>query len=53
MEATIMTPRLKLTIMERAERGSQELEWLHEMKSDEQCQKWRYALFLFRSRALP
>lgn len=30
MEQTILTPRLKLTLITKAQRGSKELEWLHE-----------------------
>lgn len=43
MQRIIFTDRLKLTLIEGAERGSQELEWLHEIKSDEKAQWWRYA----------
>jgi hypothetical protein len=45
MQGTILTDRLKLTLIEKAEQGSQELEWLHEIKSDEKAQWWRSASF--------
>jgi len=41
MQHIIFTKRLKLTLIEKAERGSQELQWLHELKSDERAQWWR------------
>ncbi|KAH7128475.1 GNAT domain-containing protein [Dendryphion nanum] len=40
MESTIFTPRLKLTLVTKAGRGSQELEWLHELRSDEKATFW-------------
>ncbi|KAF1941201.1 hypothetical protein EJ02DRAFT_405123 [Clathrospora elynae] len=40
MEQTIFTPRLKLTLVTTAERGSPELEWLHELRSDEKSTWW-------------
>ncbi|KAH7381342.1 GNAT family acetyltransferase-like protein [Phaeosphaeria sp. MPI-PUGE-AT-0046c] len=40
MERTILTPRLKLTLVEKAERGSQELAWLHAIRSDEKTTWW-------------
>ncbi|KAF2678682.1 hypothetical protein K458DRAFT_376283 [Lentithecium fluviatile CBS 122367] len=40
MDPVITTPRLKLTLIARAERGSQELEWLHELHSDEKARWW-------------
>jgi hypothetical protein len=42
MQRTISTDRLRLTLIEKAEQGSKELEWLHEIKSDEKAQWWRY-----------
>lgn len=42
METTIYTSKLKLTLVTTAERGSQELEWLHELRSDEKVTWWRY-----------
>jgi len=41
MDPEIITPRLKLTLVTHAERGSQELEWLHELYSDEKATWWR------------
>jgi uncharacterized protein (DUF2461 family) len=38
---TILTPRLKLTLVTKAERGSPELDWLHELRSNEQTTWWR------------
>ncbi|EUC46165.1 hypothetical protein COCMIDRAFT_4673 [Bipolaris oryzae ATCC 44560] len=40
MEQTLFTPQLKLTLITTAERGSQELEWLHELRSDEKATWW-------------
>jgi len=40
MDPIIVTPRLKLTLVTSAERGSQELDWLHELYSDEKARKW-------------
>jgi hypothetical protein len=42
MEPIISTPRLKLTLITTAERESPELEWLHEIRSDEKATWWRY-----------
>jgi hypothetical protein len=42
MDHIIFTPRLKLTLITNAERGSPELEWLHELYSDEKATWWRY-----------
>jgi hypothetical protein len=42
MEPIISTPRLKLTLVTTAERGSLESEWLHEIRSDEKATWWRY-----------
>ncbi|EUC36905.1 hypothetical protein COCCADRAFT_86913 [Bipolaris zeicola 26-R-13] len=40
MDQTLFTPQLKLTLITTAERGSQELEWLHELRSDEKATWW-------------
>ncbi|KAF2838720.1 hypothetical protein M501DRAFT_1004531 [Patellaria atrata CBS 101060] len=40
MDPVIFTPRLKLTLITSAERGSKELEWLHELRSDEKAMFW-------------
>ncbi|EOA84135.1 hypothetical protein ACJQWK_00776 [Exserohilum turcicum] len=40
MKETFFTPHLKLTLITTAERGSQELEWLHEVRSDEKATWW-------------
>ncbi|MCJ1437604.1 hypothetical protein MMC27_006991 [Xylographa pallens] len=40
MEPVIFTPRLKLTLVTKAERGSPELEWIHELRSDEKASWW-------------
>lgn len=40
MEPVLLTPRLKLTLITRAERGSEELTWLHELRSDKQSTHW-------------
>jgi len=40
MDPIIFTPRLKLTLVTKAERGSPELEWLHELCSNEQASQW-------------
>ncbi|KAF2023191.1 hypothetical protein EK21DRAFT_81439 [Setomelanomma holmii] len=40
MDATILTPRLKLTIFTTAKRGSQEFDWVHELRSNEQSSWW-------------
>ncbi|KAK3368423.1 GNAT domain-containing protein [Podospora didyma] len=37
MDPTILTPRLKLTLITTAERGSPELEWYHQLRSDEKA----------------
>jgi RimJ/RimL family protein N-acetyltransferase len=42
MKRTLLTPRLKLTLVEEASRGTQEFEWMHELRSDEQTTWWRY-----------
>ena len=49
MEATIITPRLKLTLLTAAEPGSQEFNWVHELRSNEQSSWWRYLLPLHTS----
>ena len=41
MDPIIFTPRLKLTLVTKAERGSPELEWLHELHSNEKATWWR------------
>lgn len=41
MDHTIFTPRLKLTLVTTAERGSLEFEWLHQLRSDEKASFWR------------
>ena len=41
MDPIIFTPRLKLQLITKAEKGSQELEWLHELRSDPQSMWWR------------
>jgi hypothetical protein len=41
MDHTLFTPQLKLTLITAAERGSQEFEWLHELRSDEKAAFWR------------
>jgi RimJ/RimL family protein N-acetyltransferase len=46
MESTIFTLRLKLTLIEKAQRGSKQLAWLHELRSNEKATWWRYVLFL-------
>ncbi|KAL8669881.1 MAG: hypothetical protein Q9168_005554 [Polycauliona sp. 1 TL-2023] len=40
MDPVISTPRLRLTLITKAERGSQELAWLHELRSDEKATWW-------------
>ncbi|KAF3034685.1 hypothetical protein E8E12_004333 [Didymella heteroderae] len=40
MEPVLLTPRLKLTLITHAERGSQELTWLHELRSNVQTNLW-------------
>ena len=45
MEPVIRTQRLKLTLITRAERGSQEFKWLHTLYSDEMSSFWRYEAF--------
>lgn len=42
MDPTLHTPRLKLTLITSAERGSEELNWLHELRSNVQSTAWRY-----------
>jgi hypothetical protein len=41
MESSVLTPRLKLTLVTTAERGSPEFEWVHEVRSNEQSAWWR------------
>ncbi|EEP77821.1 predicted protein [Uncinocarpus reesii 1704] len=40
MDPIIFTPRLKLTLVTKAERGSPELEWLHELRSSKEATWW-------------
>ncbi|KAJ4333371.1 hypothetical protein N0V87_007662 [Didymella glomerata] len=40
MEPVLTTPRLKLTLITHAGRGSEELKWLHELRSDKQTTFW-------------
>ncbi|KAF3039982.1 hypothetical protein E8E11_005559 [Didymella keratinophila] len=40
MEPVLTTSRLKLTLITHAERGSEELAWLHELRSDKQTTSW-------------
>lgn len=49
MDQTLFTPRLKLSLITTAERGSQELEWLHELRSDEKATWWRLVLIFYFS----
>lgn len=42
MDPILHTPRLKLTLITHAERGSEELNWLHELRSNKQATAWRY-----------
>ena len=41
MDPVIFTRRLKLTLVTKAERGSPELEWFHELRSNEKATWWR------------
>jgi len=41
MEKVLVTSRLKLTLLETLEDGSQDLQWAHQMKTDEQATSWR------------
>lgn len=41
MDPVFYTPRLKVTLVTAAERGSAELEWMHEIRSDRQATFWR------------
>ncbi|KAL8832017.1 MAG: hypothetical protein Q9170_005050 [Blastenia crenularia] len=40
MEPIIATPRLRLTLVTEAKRGSPEFEWLHELRSNEKVTWW-------------
>ncbi|KAK3324804.1 GNAT domain-containing protein [Cercophora scortea] len=40
MDPVIFTPRLKLTLVTTAEKGSQDLAWYHELRSNEQSSFW-------------
>jgi RimJ/RimL family protein N-acetyltransferase len=44
MDPIIFTPRLKLSLITTVDTGSPELEWLHEIRTDEEAMFWRYAL---------
>jgi hypothetical protein len=44
MDPILTTPRLKLTLLNHAAKGSEEFAWLHELRSDKQAQHWRYAI---------
>lgn len=44
MDSIITTPRLKLTLLIHAAKGSEEFDWLHELRSNKQAQHWRYAI---------
>lgn len=41
MEKILWTPRLKLTLFETLEDGSKDLEWAHEIQTDEKAMSWR------------
>jgi hypothetical protein len=41
MDPVLTTPRLKLTLLTHAEKGSEEFSWLHQLRSDKQAQFWR------------
>ncbi|KAF2493091.1 hypothetical protein BU16DRAFT_529313 [Lophium mytilinum] len=40
MDPIVFTPRLKLTLVTKTERGSLELEWMHDLRSDEKASAW-------------
>ncbi|KIW16823.1 hypothetical protein PV08_04013 [Exophiala spinifera] len=40
MDTSISTPRLQLTVITAAERGSPEFEWVHQLRSDKQATWW-------------
>ncbi|OSS54857.1 hypothetical protein B5807_01791 [Epicoccum nigrum] len=40
MDPVLTTPRLKLTLLTHAEKGSEEFSWLHQLRSDKQAQFW-------------
>ncbi|KAF2642850.1 hypothetical protein P280DRAFT_395742 [Massarina eburnea CBS 473.64] len=40
MDQVIFTPRLKLTLVEKAEQGSEEFEWLHEIRCNKEATWW-------------
>ena len=44
MDSILTTPRLKLTLLTHAPKGSDEFNWLHELRSDKQAQHWRYVI---------
>ena len=39
-------PKLKLTLLTTAERGSQELKWLHALHEDREATWWRYVCYI-------
>lgn len=41
MEKVILTPRLKLTLVELVEDNSEELKWVHAVRKDELATQWR------------
>ncbi|KAK3687176.1 hypothetical protein B0T22DRAFT_121811 [Podospora appendiculata] len=41
MDPVILTPRLKLTLVTTAEKGSQDLAWYHQLRSNEQSSFWK------------
>ena len=47
MNETLNTPRLKLTLVTKAVRDSEEFKWIHELRSDEKATWWRYLPFSF------
>ncbi|KAF2648617.1 hypothetical protein K491DRAFT_771952 [Lophiostoma macrostomum CBS 122681] len=40
MDHTLSTPRLKLTLITKADPGSQEFEWIHKLRTDEKAVAW-------------
>lgn len=44
IEKTVLTPRLRLTLLESAEVGSDDVRWMYELQSDPLCTQWRYGL---------
>lgn len=41
MEKVLWTPRLKLTLLETLEDGSEDLEWAHKINTDKLAKSWR------------